>query len=329
MNRVRYVVVHRLRCSHGLTRPHLFPNPSSTAKGLVRCLSSLVAHTACCCVCRPSNSQSRQSFQSLGWLIQHFLFHTLPGGAAVPPLSSQRTHAGWLAVRSRHQQLEEMSCRPQRPHFSTTAMRHAHSAMRDNALCEQSTRLSPRQGGRAKNSAFAFRWPGPWCTGFPSGSLILPLGSAVIANHQPAASPAATGRLSHLRQHLRVRDGRSPDRKLRGRRCQFPPLCAPGAARRMDAALSGPVGREGAPPSVGGTSDGCRGQGCRAAAASAQCSSTNPYASSILLPRRWCNRVGARDPWRSGGFIWLLRSVLILVHGAASSSSSPFSKVNK
>lgn len=107
-----------------------------------------------------------------------------------------------------------------------------------------------------------------------------------------------------------------------------PPVRA--GSRTPDGYCSVRSSREGGSPSVGGgTSDGCRGQGCRAAAASAQCSFTHPYASSILLPRRWCNRVGARDPWRSGGFIWLLQSVLILVHGAASSSSLPFSKVNK
>lgn len=213
--------------------------------------------------------------------------------------------------------MEEMSCRPQRPHFSTAVMR--------DARCEQSTRLLPRAGRQGEEQRLRARSadpvrgaPGRAATGFPSGSLILAVGSAVIANHQPAASPAATGgrgRLAHLRHHLRVRDGRSPDRKS----CDGadvkpppPPLCCAvraGSRRRMDAGRSGPVGREGAPPSVGGTSDRCRGQGCRAAGQRAAQFHTPLCVFEIASPEEVVarrNRVAARarDPRRSG-FIWV------------------------
>lgn len=100
----------------------------------------------------------------------------------------------------------------------------------------------------------------------------------------------------------------------------------------MDAGRSGPVGREGAPPSVEARQIDAAG---RAAGllASAQRGSTHPYASSRLLPRRrwWHGATGSRRaPATHGdlGSSGLLRSALILVHGAAL-SFSPFSKVNK
>lgn len=70
----------------------------------------------------------------------------------------------------------------------------------------------------------------------------------------------------------------------------------------------------------------------RAAAASAQSVQfhTPPLCVfDIASPERWCNQVAApaRDPRRSGSS-GVLRSVLILVHGAVSSSVR-FSKVNK
>lgn len=221
-------------------------------------------------------------------------------------------------MRSR-QQMEEMSCRPQRPHFSTAVMR--------DARCEQSTRLLPRAGRQGEeqrlraHSADPVRGaPRRAATGFPSGSPILAVGSAVIANYQPAASPAATGgrgRLAHLRHHLRVRDGRSPDRKsCDGADVNPPPptpppvLCCARREPPPDDRWSVRSRRVGGSPSVGGgTSDRCHGQGCRAA---------GQRAAQFHTP-------ATHGDLGSSG---LLRSAPILVHGAAL-SSSPFSKVNK
>lgn len=235
--------------------------------------------------------------------------------------------------------MEEMSCRPQRPHFSTAVMR--------DARCEQSTRLLPRAGRQGEEQRLRARSADPVrgaprraATGFPSGSLILAVGSGVIANHQPAASPAATGgrgRLADLRHHLRVRDGRSPDRKsCDGADVNPPPhpcavLCAPGAAAGWT--LVGPVQSEGREPLRRWEARQIDAAG-RAAGllASAQRSSIHPYASRLLPRRRWWHGAtgSRRAPATHGdlGSSGLLRSALILVHGAAL-SSSPFSKVNK
>lgn len=211
--------------------------------------------------------------------------------------------------------MEEMSCRPQRPHFSTAVMRDARCAMCDArcAMRDVSNRrgFSLAQGDRAKNSAFALapltRFVVP-----PAGQ---PPASLPVASSSPSVVPwlQTTSRLLP-----RPPRGDGGGWLIPATICGFemgvpriekvataqmstppPPPCAvrAGSRRRMDAGRSGPVGREGAPPSVGARQIDAAG---RAAGllASAQRSPEE------VVARR--NRVAARarGPRRSG-FIWV------------------------